>query len=247
MTLEQILKQYGLNEKEAKVYLAILELGTCTVLELSKKSELKRPTVYRILDELKSKGLVATTPKEDKLFYSAEKPLLILEDLERKSKLIKNSLPVLEALFNRGSQKPKVKFYEGRQGLIDLMYDGLNCQSKMIYYLWPVTDMFETIGKEEIENFIQERIKRKIYIKTIRIKSKEREYKASGHGKQYYRELKYAPKDFDFSIGLIIYDNKVIIISSKKENYGLMIESLDFKQVIEGFFNLLWQSSLKSK
>ena len=40
--LEKILKNIGLNEKEAKIYLALLELGKSKVPEIAKKAELKR-------------------------------------------------------------------------------------------------------------------------------------------------------------------------------------------------------------
>ncbi|MBU2235559.1 helix-turn-helix domain-containing protein, partial [Patescibacteria group bacterium] len=46
MNLETSLIQFGLNSKEASVYLAALELGGSPVLKIAKKAELKRPTVY---------------------------------------------------------------------------------------------------------------------------------------------------------------------------------------------------------
>lgn len=44
MNIAPILQSIGLTEKEAKVYAAILELGTATILKISQKAELKRPT-----------------------------------------------------------------------------------------------------------------------------------------------------------------------------------------------------------
>jgi len=44
------LEKLGLNEKEARVYLALLELGESNIQGLSAKSSVKRTTVYDILE-----------------------------------------------------------------------------------------------------------------------------------------------------------------------------------------------------
>ena len=50
------LQNVGLDEKTAKVYMAVLALGTSSVKTIAEKAELKRPTVYLHLDELMQKG-----------------------------------------------------------------------------------------------------------------------------------------------------------------------------------------------
>ena len=52
MELYQQLKQLGLEEKQAKIYLASLELGPDTAQNIAYKASLKRPTTYVILEEL---------------------------------------------------------------------------------------------------------------------------------------------------------------------------------------------------
>ena len=50
--LVEALEAYGLNKKQAKVYLACLELGLATVQDLAKRSGVRRTTIYSLLDEL---------------------------------------------------------------------------------------------------------------------------------------------------------------------------------------------------
>ncbi len=52
------LKNAGLSENEAKVYLAALELGETSVYRLAKKSLVKRTTTYLAVETLKEKGLM---------------------------------------------------------------------------------------------------------------------------------------------------------------------------------------------
>ena len=54
----QILSSFGLTFNEAKVFLALTLLGSATVKEISKFSNVARETIYRILPRLQKLGLV---------------------------------------------------------------------------------------------------------------------------------------------------------------------------------------------
>ena len=56
--LEQSLRNIGLSEKEAIIYLASLELGPSTIQEISKKAQLKRSSVYDLISSLVERGLM---------------------------------------------------------------------------------------------------------------------------------------------------------------------------------------------
>ncbi|MFQ5405925.1 MAG: TrmB family transcriptional regulator [Candidatus Micrarchaeia archaeon] len=53
------LRQLGLNQYQAKVYLALSALGKSTAGEISDKSEVPRARAYDVLEELSQKGFVA--------------------------------------------------------------------------------------------------------------------------------------------------------------------------------------------
>ena len=72
--LEKELQQLGLSDKEAKTYLASLELGPVSVQEIAKKSGLKRPTVYFAIEQLIKMGLMSSFEKGKKRYFSAESP-----------------------------------------------------------------------------------------------------------------------------------------------------------------------------
>ena len=65
------LRAFGFDAKEARVYLAGLELGPTTVLELSRRTQLARTTLYPILEDLLSTGtsfLVSNVETNQKAF-----------------------------------------------------------------------------------------------------------------------------------------------------------------------------------
>ncbi|MEK7122332.1 MAG: helix-turn-helix domain-containing protein, partial [Patescibacteria group bacterium] len=115
MDLLNNLHRIGLSENQAKVYLSCLQIGVGSVLHIAKGAGLKRPTVYLILDELESRGLVARICQGNKTAYRAESPENITADLEDKLALCAETLPSLKAIHNFDPEKPTIKIAEGIQ------------------------------------------------------------------------------------------------------------------------------------
>ncbi len=80
------LKKLGLNEKEAQLYLLILEKNEATATQLSYDSNISRPTAYRILDELEQKNLVNKIKKNKKTVFVATSPDTLLGLLKIKKR-----------------------------------------------------------------------------------------------------------------------------------------------------------------
>src|SRR5665647_1028350 len=113
--MDEVLKHFGLSEKEAKVYLALLELGTCTAPAIAKKAEVKHPTTYVILDELRKKGLLTEMPKKSKSLYTAKSPEVLLAARREANQEIRDRMPEIMALDNAKAEKPKIRFYSGER------------------------------------------------------------------------------------------------------------------------------------
>ena len=72
----------GLTDHEAAVYLAALSLGPATILKIAKAAEIKRTTVYSVIETLKLKGLVSVEVKGFKSLFVAEDPTKLETILE---------------------------------------------------------------------------------------------------------------------------------------------------------------------
>src|SRR3990172_512112 len=103
-----LLEKLGFSEKEAKVYLAALELGEDSVQNIAKKAGINRATTYVILEKLMASGLISTYEKGKKTFIVAEDPKELLQILEEekqevlnREKDLKSNLSQLAAIYNR--------------------------------------------------------------------------------------------------------------------------------------------------
>lgn len=111
------LKNLGLSEKEAKVYLALLQLGPATPYQVAKKAGLKRPTAYVIAEELCAKGLLIHVPGEEKRRYIARTPDAFIEEREVKIQAVKKILPELRSFQKGTAEKTSILYFDGVEGL----------------------------------------------------------------------------------------------------------------------------------
>ncbi len=82
--LKESLKEIGLSDSEAVIYLTLLKKGELSVAEISQTSGLHRTNIYDSLEKLKEKGFVAFVLKENKQFYRATAPKIVLDYLKEK-------------------------------------------------------------------------------------------------------------------------------------------------------------------
>ena len=115
--IDRLLKLFGLNEKEIKVYVACLQLGQNSAYNIAEKSGVKRATTYLVLRELVKKSLVTAHITSKSYLYSASSPQNLVSQLEHRKKEIEQSLPSLMALYNSQPEKPSIEIFEGLEGV----------------------------------------------------------------------------------------------------------------------------------
>ncbi|HBF67383.1 MAG TPA: transcriptional regulator TrmB [Candidatus Magasanikbacteria bacterium] len=246
MDIERVLNELGLQDKKAKVYMACLELGTAHASDIALRAGVQRTTVYEILDFLKQKGLINSTPKGHGTVFSAEPPEHLQKLLHDQERMLHKAMPELQSFFNAGKPRPKVRFYEGIEGVRTVFMDTLAAHENRLRAILSIADLHEFIGAQWFDEYTNERIAsgKKLFV----IRSESREvggiYPSSTHDN---RELRFAPRGMEFALTQYLYDNKVAIISTKKEGYGMIIESSDYYLTQSNLFDILWDISRITK
>lgn len=245
--LENELQQLGLSDKEAKTYLASLELGSAAVQEIAKKSGLKRPTVYFAIEQLVKKGLMSSFEKGKKTFFAAESPerLISLITLQQKKaqsleENLRKFLPQLNDIFGLTGERPKIRFLEGKEGLKALQDDFLKTEDKNIENIYPRDDFIKVFSEAERKDYIAKLRKKRIKVRTIYTSKQE----ASALVPNPYAERKFVPYEkFPFSADITIYGNKVAIGTFRGKLMGAIIESKEIAETLRLVFNLAWESA----
>jgi len=244
--LKSSLIELGLTEKEANVYLALLKMGQGTVSAIARKAGIQRTTTYNILDSLVSKKLARISGKEPKQEYVAESPNIILKALKEKLDSTKEQLkkadkaiPQLKSIHNIG-QRPKVKFYEGKEGLITVYEDTLTSTEPIRAYA-TLDDMYKALPGY-FPDYFKRRAKKNIPIRAILPLTKMAKERAK-YNKEEMRTMALIPEDkYRFSPEINIYDNKVMI-ASWKEKLGIIIESEEIADAMKKIYELSWEGA----
>ncbi len=246
MTITSILSDLGLSKSRGTVYLSALETGTGSAIDIAKKAGLPRTTVHEILQNLVALGLVSFVTKGRTRIYTAEPPQklkMLLKDKERK---LESVLPELTSLLSTAGIRPKVRFYEGVEGVKTVFEDTLTVKGKLLRGILSMEDLYEIPGKEYMDDYVERRVGAGIKLNVIRSEGTEVEETWPASLKES-RELHYAAKGMAFPMTTYLYDNKVGIIGTQKENFGMIIESKDFYITQMNLFEVLWQVTKVAK
>jgi HTH-type transcriptional regulator, sugar sensing transcriptional regulator len=235
------LKSLGLSPKEASVYLALLKIGSGTVMDISYKSGVNRCTIYDILESLNQRGLISQTYKGKKRIFIVQHPESLNNVPRQALETIGNIMPDLNALYNKATYKPRIEYYEGYEGIIYANDHLLKNTEKDYYYFGSVEEMTRLIGHQYLEKYVKKRVKLGIWSNAIRVRSKETSLPFMAGDKKNLRRVKYFPKAINEDVAaLYISDRHITIISSFNEGYSIIIESPELIALMKTMWNMMW-------
>lgn len=238
-----LLKTLGFSDKTAKIYLALLSLGPSSVRSLAEFCGLNRGTIYDNLKWLQEKGVVNYYQKDTKQYFVAEDPEKLRQlvknqqaELAEADQKLEKTVPELQALYNRGGERPVARYYE-RKEINQILEDVLNiCEQtgENLYRIYSAVGIREYLY-DNFETFSDVRIAKGIAVKVIAI--------GEGGELRGLDERKWIEVKNNTPTYIIIYPGKTAYISldAKKEPIGVVIENEGIYQTQKMIFDQLWE------
>ena len=240
------LSDLGFSQKESSVYVALIGLGRGTVSEISRKAGINRTTGYDILSTLSKKGIVRVSGKEPKQEYVAEPPTSIALYLKNQAEVAQKNIEVYNSILPElnshysTEDKPKIRFYEGIEGVEQVYEDTLTSHEPIRAYA-TLDDMFKALP-HYFPKYYKRRADKGISIRAIVPKTTMGIERKSFDAEEK-REIALIPKDtYYFSPEINIYDNKVMI-ASWREKLGIIIESTEIADAMKKIYELAWKEA----
>lgn len=248
MQINSLIEKLKLNKNQGNVYIVLLQMGAGSIQEIAHKSGVKRTTVYSILDALIQRGLVNVAQKGAHREYFAENPKKILNLLDQEEAAIKEQkqaihemMPELTSFFNAHATKPKIRMYEGIDGIKQVFNETLLLPrgSETLAYA-----SYQTIHgylKDWIRTYINRRAKLGITQRCIAEDSFESRENLTKNDQKDLRETRLVDHSkFPFDCDQInIFGNK-IFIASYKDLLAVVIESTAIATSMKTIFELAW-------
>lgn len=242
-----ILRDLGLTGGEIKVYLALLESGSCKTGELSKASGVHTSKVYPILDRLTKKGLASYTLKSKVRYYQPSEPQQLLELIRRKRRSLDAQEEQVRKLVpeilrrQRLQRRQSAEVYEGM--------DGVRAGAEALVDAWEPGDDYLVFALDlEMENakanafyrkHHQMRIERGIKVKIIALESQRRLYEREFRG---VPNITFRYTDLSLPVGVTITRNKVMMMTLwEPVPSAFVIDSRFFAERYRGFFRKVWR------
>ena len=248
-TMRRKLENMGLSEKEARVYLAALELGHATAEKLAEYAGVNRSTTYVQLESLMAKGLMSTHDRGKKTYFAPETPDLLRQLIYKqknavnaKEETLFQILPELLEKFESAGERPLVRFFPGKHGILTAREEVLRMKEKELHVILSSDEITRTFSEKERDHFTTKRIGLGIHSKAI--------YTNEG----FFRKAPPNPmsdrrfiRDLPLTIDIRIFDNKTAIFSMIGNPFALVIESTQMTASMHTIFHFLWDRAEKRK
>ncbi len=226
---EEILKSLGLSDKEIKIYLSNLQLGTSLVQNIANFAGLNRTSAYDLLKSLEQKGFVSYTIQSGKRLYQATKPNKLIDLLKEREELVKKILPELNFLSASVGKRPNVEIYTGKEGLKSI-FENILAESKSFCCMASKEHLLR-LFEFYLPHFVKRRKDKKINVRLI-------SESPPIDNKSPYKLIKKKIKTATW-----LYDGKIAMISlEEKQPIGILINEKNFFETHQMMFDLLWDN-----
>jgi len=232
--IKEILKNLGLENKEAQIYLTLLKKGELTALQISRTTGLERTSIYDILAKLGEKGITATIQKNNTKTFKAIEPKELLLLFQEKYTSLEKILPKLNKLQQTKTENTTCEFFTGKESLKTVLRNLI--ESKQNYF---------AIGlKQEYEDLLGYFINQGI-LKVNENKAKETVLVEEGtkFTKTKNGKYKFISKELSSNTTSIIYENTVIFLLWTQPYFAIRIKNKDLAKAQKNYFDLLWKTA----
>lgn len=246
INITSALRRLDLSQPQQTIYLSLLTEGQATARILAARTSLTRPSVYDQLKALIVLNLVVELDIEGKAEFAAAEIKYLdalladkIDRLEQSRAFLTEALPILSTSLH--TVTPKVRFFEGEEGVKQLLKDIMWHDNTTLQIIWPEKKMNQVFDSLFLAWFDERRLTRKLVAQTLWVTDVKKVVSTLFLDKDKDVRL-ILPKEKNISMATIIYDTKVAFISSHVEAYGFIVESVEFAQSEREKFAGLWGS-----
>ncbi len=237
------LKELGLTQRQAQVYLALLDEGQCGAGQLLKRTGLYRVILYDTLDSLVSKGLVSFFELNRRKQFIAEDPAKLLEDLKLKESLAADLISRLSLPREKESHERVVRLYEGFRGIKSAQenyFEEMSRKQGNEYLM--IGASFEL--HEKLDNFFNAFHDRRSKMGVSARLLFNPDNKKFGELKKRYKmtKVRYLPGNFMTPSWVSMYGDVILLGVMDENPLAIFIKNKRIADSYRNYFEIMWKA-----
>jgi sugar-specific transcriptional regulator TrmB len=247
MNTAEVLRVFGLEPRETRIYLALLESGPASIRDIADRAGINRGTTHELLKRMQQKGVVSYFPKGKRRHFSAEPPTRLKELALSHQNQVAEAMELLEekVIPQLSHLRPitgnaDVHYYEGDDGIELVLKDILSTVSEQegrTYSVYSAKAIRKHLYRP-FPNYTRQRVKLDINVRVIAI--------GEGGEEAPLADRKWIDEKSSENAGsyIAIYPPKVALISLSDGDLptAVVIQSPTISATHQTIFNTLWNS-----
>lgn len=247
----------GVKGTAQRVFVYLSQNGVSPVSKIAEGIAIPKPSIYDGLSELADLKLIVEYDQGRSKEYSSISTDQLKDLVSRKISEIKSAETALLSFMqqqntHKGPVKPKIKFYSGIDGIRQAFRDTeWHDKCKETYLMWPTNEMIDILTPEFSKWHSEQRLRHGVFMKIIRKDADRKLDKVSveknalleSEGWKNDREVRYAPKDAEWSMSYWVYDDKCLFASSAGEQFAFIVQSREFAELLKILWKQMWDVS----
>jgi sugar-specific transcriptional regulator TrmB len=256
MDLKSELQKFGLSDKQAEIYLLLIEQGELRIKELVEVTRIPRSSVYESLKGLQALGLIEKMVEENfalirpyplsSIKHNLQDQIQELQSLTTEIETLDKSLQTYKNANQDSSTN--IRYYKGRSGARQILWNTF--KAKGVLYVYSEWGRGQYVGMEFYRKFVRESQERRVSERVItnssaRVLDSIRTYVGSDISRAKIERIRALSEDqITFKGDTFMYNNIYAQVYLKdKQITGFEIESQQFVDAQRAIFDILWDSA----
>ena len=237
---QELLQEAGLTGTEAKIYLALLEKGSCKAGEISRRAGIHRRNIYDALERLMHKGLVSYIKTNNRNYYEASNPEKLTAIIDEKQKRLEQIMPELQLKRTLSREKKETVFFRGKQAIKTIFQDQISTAeeimvfgdavnvNQIIKYYFPIFDKQRTEKGIRVRMIFDDSARKEEYLKKIPLS-----------------QIRFIRKGSTAPTSTNIYSDKISMIIWDENPKAILITEPALAESFKSYFEFIWRTAKK--
>lgn len=225
------------------------------VSDLAKEIDIPRTSIYVHIKNLLEKGYLKKSKKQSIEYFIPVEPQYILEETKEKVKTFSDIVPQLKNFLDFAGKKPKIEYFDTKQGLFNLYETMLKLDYKHIPFLIEsgeaIKHNFEKMGWDFWYKWEKKFLEKRVITQGIITKDAIPIIQSAPEKvKQIFQQRPATvrvidEKEFPFSVNLYLLYPNYIFILVPQQNFVLMIENNNIYTSFVTLYRVLFEKAEK--